>query len=56
MKPRVRPRRRGLGVLAGGGGAAEEEHGPGAVWGLVVEPGAEAGAMSQSPMTPLQDH
>lgn len=46
---------RGFGVPAGGGGAAEEEHRPGAVWGLVVEPGAESGTMSQSPMTPLQD-
>lgn len=57
-KPRDRPRKREQGscVLAGSGGAAEEEHRPGAVWGLVVEPGAGAGTMTQSPMTPLQDH
>lgn len=58
VEPRDRPRKRKRRscVLAGRGGAAEEEHGPGALWGLVVEPGAGAGTMTQSPMTPLQDH
>lgn len=60
LKPREAEEERGFGVLAGSGGATEEEHGakerPGAVWGLVVEPGAESGTVSQSPVTPLQDH
>lgn len=60
IKSREAQEERGFGVLTGGGGAAEEEHGvkerAGAVWGLVVEPGAESGTVSQSPMTPLQDH
>lgn len=60
LKPREAPEERGFGVLAGSGGAAEEEHGAkeraGAARGLVGEPGAESGTVSQSPMTPLLDH
>jgi len=60
VKSREAQEERAFVVLAGSGGAAEEEPGAkeraGAVWGLVVEPEAESWTMSQSPMTPVQDH
>lgn len=60
LKPWDAQEEMGFGILTGSGGAAEEEHGAkeraGSVWGLMVEPGAEYGTVSQSPMTPLQDH
>lgn len=60
LKPWEAQEEMGFGILTDSDGAAEEEHGAkeraGASWGLVVEPGAESGTVSQSPMTPLQDH